>query len=408
MENVKRISIDQLAVGMFVTEINDEWAADSNLKASGLITRESTIQTFRSMGVSEVYIDTSKGDDCEGSIPVDKIHQRVSEEAQALQAEPEALINLAPKVSYQEEIENAKQIRHKALSLAGDVMQDVKMGKSFDRTAVDTIAKEITDSLVNNQNALQSLMRMRSKDQYLLEHSMNVAVLMGVLARSMKIFGDELHQLVFGAFVHDIGKVRVPEEILYKPGRLEPDEWQEMQRHVVYGVEALKSIGGLSPLAMSICEQHHERLDGTGYPFSLSGDQISFQGRMAAVVDVYDAITADRVYHKGMEPTVALKKMLEWSGNHLDRSLVYQLIRCVSVYPAGSAVELASGHIAVVREANLQSPNKPTVSLIYDTRSNTRIAEKYVELESVDLYGAIKSAVDLASYGLKISDYFSS
>jgi len=406
MENVKRISIDQLAVGMYVTEINDEWAADSNLKASGLITRDSTIQTFRSMGVSELYIDTSKGDDCEGSVSVEKIHQRVSAEAQALQAEPEPLTNLDPITSYQEEIENAKQIRHKALALAGDVMQDVKMGKSFDSASVDIIAHEITDSLVNNQNALQSLMRMRSKDQYLLEHSMNVAVLMGVLARSMKVSGDELHQLVFGAFVHDIGKVRVPEEILYKPGRLEPDEWQEMQRHVVYGVEALKEIGGISPLAMSICEQHHERLDGTGYPFNLPADQISLQGRMAAVVDVYDAITADRVYHKGMEPTVALKKMLEWSGHHLDRSLVYQLIRCVSVYPAGSAVELASGHIAIVREANLQSPNKPSVSLVYDAKRKVRITEKYVQLDRVDDYGAIKSAVDLASYGLRLSDYF--
>ncbi len=314
-------------------------------------------------------------------------------------------MDLAPQVPFQQEIENAKEVRHRALSLAGDVMQDVKMGRSFDSKAVDRIANDITESLINNQNALQSLMQIRMKDQYLLEHSMNVAVLMGVLARSMKIGGEELHELVFGAFVHDIGKIRIPEEILYKPGRLEPEEWAEMQRHVTYGMETLETIDGIPDKAKAICAQHHERLDGTGYPFKLKGPQISLYGCMAAVVDVYDAITADRVYHKGMEPTVALKKMLEWTENHLDKSMVYQLIRCVSVYPAGSTVELASGYVAVVQEANLQKPGQPKVMLVYDTQSNRKIETKLVNLASTDVYGGIKSAVDPARYALKLDDY---
>ncbi|MGH1370753.1 MAG: HD-GYP domain-containing protein [Cellvibrionaceae bacterium] len=405
MGNLKRISIEQLALGMYVEEINDEWAADSNLKASGLITRDSTIATFRSMGVAELYIDVSKGDDCIGSVSVDDIQQRANKEASALFNDPNSLLALAPQVPFQQAIDEAKEIRHKALSLAGDVMQDVKMGRSFDRSAVDSIANDITDSLVNNQNALQSLMQIRMKDQYLLEHSMNVAVLMGVLARSMKIDGEELHQLVFGAFVHDIGKIRIPEEILYKPGRLDPEDWAEMQRHVIYGMETLETIEGIPDRAKAICAQHHERLDGTGYPFKLKGPQISLYGCMAAVVDVYDAITADRVYHKGMEPTVALKKMLEWTDSHLDKSMVYQLIRCVSVYPAGSTVELVSGHVAVVQEANLQKPGKPKVVLVYDTQSNKKIEAKHVNLASTDLYGGIKSAVDPARFELKLDEY---
>ncbi len=405
MGNLKRISIEQLALGMYVEEVNDEWAADSNLKASGLITRDSTIATFRSMGVSELYIDVSKGDDCIGSISVDEIHQRANQEASTLLNDPKSLLALAPQLPFQQEIDNAKEIRHKALSLAGDVMQDVKMGRSFDSKAVDSIASDITDSLVNNQNALQSLMQIRMKDQYLLEHSMNVAVLMGVLARSMKIGGSELHELVFGAFVHDIGKIRIPEEILYKPGRLEPEEWAEMKRHVNYGMETLETIEGIPDKAKAICAQHHERLDGTGYPFQLKGPQISLYGCMAAVVDVYDAITADRVYHKGMEPTVALKKMLEWTDSHLDKSMVYQLIRCVSVYPAGSVIELASGHVAIVQEANLQKPSQPKVVLAYDTQRNKKIEAMHVNLASTDLYGTIKAAVDPSKFGLKLDDY---
>lgn len=401
MGNIKRITMQQLKVGMYVTQISDGWAAESNLKAQGLITREQTIDRFKSMGLSQVYIDISKGKDCAEGVPLDDIQKKHQAEFDSLSGGDLS----APKVSFEAERKNALEVRDKALTLVGEVMQDVKMGRAFDSAAVDVIVTEIADSLINNHNALQSLMRMRDKDQYLLEHSMNVAVLMGVLGRSVGIRGQELHEMVYGAFLHDVGKVRVPEAILYKPGRLEPDEWDEMKRHVDYGMEALGELKGLPPIAMNICAQHHERLDGTGYPFQLGGDKITRHGRMAAVVDVYDAVTADRVYHKGMEPTSALKKMLEWSGSHLDRSMVYQLIRSVSVYPAGTMVQLSSGHVAVVQEVNLQQPSQPRVKLVYDSRRKINVQENVISLADTDLYGSIKGAVAPELYGLDIRDY---
>ncbi|NIB39989.1 HD-GYP domain-containing protein [Pseudomaricurvus alkylphenolicus] len=400
MDNIKRISIDQLKVGMYIAELNDEWATESNLRAEGLVSRQDTVDNIRAMGIRQIYIDVEKGADCAGGEPVSELHRRSGEQLRSTTGDP-----LEARVPFEQERKQAQAVREKALSLVSDVMQDVKMGRSFDRGAVNAITEEINHSLINNQNALSSLMRMRHKDQYLLEHSMNVAVLMGVLARSMNIAGEELHQLVFGAFVHDIGKMRVDQNILHKPGRLEAEEWAEMQRHVEYGVEALKEVEQIPPIAMDICSQHHERLDGSGYPYGLSQEQISRHGRMASVVDVYDAITAERVYHSGMEPTTALKKMLEWGGDHLDRDLVYQLIRCISVYPAGALVQLKSGVVAVVQEVNRRKPTRPVVRLVFDPKRSVKLAGQVVDLMKEDRLGEIKGAVSPNKFGLKPEDY---
>lgn len=399
---VKRIKASQLKVGMYIAELSDEWAADSHLRAEGLVTRAETVDRVQGTGVADVYIDVSKGIDCSGSVPIEEIQKKHEQELKSVQSSPIA----EPLVEFEEERVSALAIRENALNLVTDVMQDVKMGRSFDTAAVDVIADEIITSVMNNQSALSSLMRMRDKDQYLLEHSMNVAVLMGVLARSMGYRDKQLHELVFGAFVHDIGKVRVPEEVLYKPGRLEADEWDEMKRHVDYGIEALSTIPGIPAVAHDICAQHHERLDGSGYPLSLPENKISTHGRMASVVDVYDAVTADRCYHQGMAPTLALKKMLEWSGDHLDRNLVYQLIRCISVYPAGALVELSSGYLAVVQEVNALQPARPSVKLIYSLRRKAALpSPQSVRLADSDQFGVIKRAVEPEPFNITLRDF---
>ncbi|MBU3069701.1 HD-GYP domain-containing protein [Aestuariicella sp. G3-2] len=402
MTTIKKVSLEQLKVGMYVTRVDEACAAGANLRAQGLITREDTIERFRQQGMLECFIDVAKGDDCSEGIPLDQLHQPKASPTAFPECDQDFPV---PRVAYEDERDNALRVRDKALRLVSDVMHDVKMGRSIDREAVDEIALDITESLVNNQNVLLSLMYMGKKDEYLLEHSMNVAVLMGVLARSLGYRAEKLHHMVLGAFVHDVGKIRVPESILHKPGKLELAEWEEMKRHVDYGIEALSTVENFPDIAMAICAEHHERLDGTGYPYSRPAVQISQQGRMGAVVDVYDAITSDRVYHQGLEPNAALKKMLEWSGDHLDKELVYQLIRCVGVYPAGSLVQLGSGHVAVVLEVSSGRPAQPRVKLVYDGIRQQRISERVVSLAETDLYGEVMRAVAPSQFGLNVRDY---
>lgn len=421
MAVIKRIDLQQLRVGMYVTHVDAEWAASINVREQGLITRQDTIDLFRRHGLRECYIDTGKGNDCAEGTVVDRLPKPLPPGAaiqpicSALSAVPEhRLSNLPvcdedfpqPRKSFEEERENALAVRNQALSVVSDVMRDAKMGTLVNLSVVDSVVVNLTETLINNQNVILSMATMRKKDEYLLEHAMNVAVLMGVLARSLGYRDQELHDLVLGAFLHDVGKTRVPDSILHNPGRLNPEEWEEMKRHVDYGMDILATMTDLPELAKLVCAQHHEHLNGSGYPLGLPGTEISMAGRMGAVVDVYDAITSDRVYHKGLEPNAALKKMLEWSGDHLDRDLVYQLIRCVGVYPAGSVVQLSSGYLAVVMEVCHQRPDKPRVKLVYDCVKKLSLSgEQVVDLADTDLYGAIKNAAVPSQFGLNVRDY---
>ena len=142
-----------------------------------------------------------------------------------------------------------------------------------------------------------------------------------------------------------------------------------MKRHALYSQKILEKNRGFPQAAINVAGQHHERLDGKGYPAGLAGDEVSQEGRMASVVDVYDAITADRVYHQGMTPSTALKRMLEWSGPHLDATYVQAFIKAMGIYPVGSLVALESGMAAIVMEENEDSL-KPTVKVIYNLKTS--------------------------------------
>ena len=408
-EMIKWVEVDQLSVGMYVTRVKEGWGGDTNLKAEGLITRADTIQRFKAMGVSHVFIDVDKGSDSPLAVeynPNDPAPVVPNKEPTLIQtAELETDLETDSGTSFEDEFDNAMDVRSRAMSLAQDLLNNAKMGHSFERDQVDHIASEISQSLTQNPNALLSLMRLRKKDDYLLEHSLNVAVLMGVLSSSLGITGELHHDLVLGAFVHDIGKIKVPENILHKAGSFEEHEWPVMRKHVEFGIEILQGVEGMPQVAMDICAQHHERLDGRGYPNALNAEQISHHGRMASVVDVYDAITAERVYSTGVEPTLALKRMLSWGGTHLDKELIYQLIRCISVYPAGAMVQLQSGHIGFVQEVNLKQPSRPIVRLIFDSKRNIKIDERKIDLSYTDLYGQVTTAIDPDDYSLDLHDY---
>ena len=215
-----------------------------------------------------------------------------------------------PSLGLAEEMGAAQKVHEEAVELVGGILNDVKTGQALPLTAIDNLAEDMLDSLFRNHNALACLGCIRDKDSYLMEHSVNLSVLMSIFGKSIQLDRGVLHQAIAGALLHDIGKIMVPDEILHKPGRLTDEEFTQMKQHVSLGQQHLMDIEGISPLTIQVVSEHHERMDGTGYPAGLCGHQISPFGRMAAIVDVYDAITADRCYHKGMPPTMAIKRFI--------------------------------------------------------------------------------------------------
>ncbi|TCS43907.1 HD-GYP domain-containing protein [Reinekea marinisedimentorum] len=400
---IKKISIDDLSIGMYICDLNNQWVPRQNASRRGLIKYQSTIDKVRALGVKELYIDTDKGADCESAAIADPVKQLQANQFNSLVAQSGAQPGLRTALS--EERENAEKQHKKAKTLIGGILDDIKAGKGVDADAVEETADDIISSLNTNENALACLSHIRSKDKYLLEHSVNVGVLLGIFARARRFDEQTTRQLVAGGLLHDIGKILVPDEILNKPGKLEPKEWEEMKRHVTYGERILDVTAGLSDITRSICGLHHERLDGSGYPRNLPAEQITVYGRMSAICDVYDAITADRVYHEGMSPNEAMKKLIEWSIFHLDKELVYDFIRCLSVYPVGTLVELSNGTAAVIIEANRRQPKLPVVRAFYSTRMQELIPPEDLDLANRGTRTQITNTLDARQLGIDIRPF---
>jgi putative nucleotidyltransferase with HDIG domain len=182
-----------------------------------------------------------------------------------------------------------------------------------------------------------------------------------------------------GAYYHDVGKIRIPVSILSRSGRLLDAEFEMLRIHPQVSFEILKNIPFPWPVAQ-MAYQHHERHDGSGYPEGLKGEAISQMGKMAAICDVYDAITSDRCYHKGLAPHEALRRIFEWSKFHFDPALVQQFLRTIGIYPVGTLVMLESGRIGVVLEQSDGSLLQPTVKVFYDGKRRQYLPPAEIDL----------------------------
>ena len=399
---IKRIPISALKVGMYITDLNNDWIPHNTQRKQGVIKREETIEKIRRMGVSFVYIDASKGLDTQDSETASEVDRR--NEA-SLQKAGEQAPGLRAHVPMAEEIVVAQKIHSQAQGLVGSFLNDVKMGASVDIAPIHQLADELQNSVLRNANALSCLGRIREKDNYLLEHSVNLSVLMSLFGNFRALPADVLHQTIVGALLHDLGKILTPDEVLHKPGRLTPEEFEVMKLHARHSRDILAATEGIGELSVITAAQHHERLDGSGYPEGLKGDEISEYGRMVAITDVYDAITADRVYHKGLTPTQGLKKLVEWSGDHLDPVLVKQFIRCIGLYPVGSLVLLESGRLGAVVEANEHDQRLPVVRVMYHTKFRMPITVETIDLAHPGTQDRILRSVDPEEYRIDVRKF---
>ena len=399
---IKRIPIAALKVGMYISDLNNDWIPHNTQRKKGVIKREETIEKIRRMGVQYVYIDVEKGLDAQDAETAQEVDQR---NEQALQNAGEQRPGIQHKVALTEEIVIAQRIHSQSQGLVGSFMNNVKMGAAIDIAPIHQLADELQNSVLRNANALSCLGRIREKDNYLLEHSVNLSVLMSLFGNYRNLPADVLHQTVVGALLHDLGKILTPDDILHKPGRLTAEEFEVMKLHARHSRDILASTEGIGEIAVITAAQHHEKLDGSGYPEGLKGEEITEYGRMVAITDVYDAITSDRVYHKGMTPSQGLKKLLEWSGDHLDPELVKQFIRCIGLYPVGSLVLLESGRLGVVVETNDQDQRLPVVRVMYHTRFRLPITVETIDLSRAGNQDRIIRAVDPEDYKLDVRKF---
>ena len=361
---IRKIAVSDLRVGMHIQDLNCGWMDHPFLRTELALTREEQIERIRAAGIREVYIDIVRGIEGPGADAPDS--ERELGRAMAAFALAEA--PLPRQRSLREEAETARSIRSEANRLIRGLMQDVRLGRRIDCERVEPVVERITRSILRNSGALLGLCRIKTKDDYTFQHSVAVCGLQTAFCSALGTGREDIHAAAIGGLLHDIGKTRVPDAVLNKPGPLSEDEFAQMRCHVVESRRILEQTPGIPQIAVQVAAQHHERHDGSGYPLGLKGGEISPMGQMAAIVDVYDAITSDRCYHSALEPHEAMRKIFEWGRFHFEPRLVHAFTRCIGIYPTGSLVRLESGRLAVVIgqcEGNLL---QPLVRVVYCTR----------------------------------------
>ncbi|MGF1718919.1 HD-GYP domain-containing protein [Vibrio kyushuensis] len=382
IEESIKISIETLSVGMFVTAIENTKRV--NLSNAGRVSSASAIDQLISNGIKFVWVDPKLSKD--GCIikPI-QAAQVESENTQAASSAIPTKLKKPKTFSRHANQKKAKKLIDDARGLANRVMSQTFEGKVIELDKIGELAENIIESLLVDSDALRCVSALRQKDEYLLEHSVNVACLLVTFGKHLDLDKALLKQMAIGGFIHDIGKTKVKNEVLNKPAKLTPDEFEHIKLHQVFAGKLIFDIEGLSDVSRDVCLMHHEKLDGNGYPLGLKGEEIPQHGRMACIVDIYDALTADRCYKKGMSSAEAFKIMLGLTPFHLDSELVYKFINCIGVYPVGSLIELSDGRVAIVWTSNPSQPLKPEVKCFYSNKYKRFTDVALVDLKSSNL-----------------------
>ena len=384
------IPVNQLQPGMYVLAIASQTGA-MEIAQTGLVTNRQQVDALIRRGVLTVRVDLARS-----KLP--GIEQVVfpSPSHNAGSARPAG--------SGEGRELKIRRLYQEARELQGKFIRHLKAGEPIDITPLAAVAEEMVDTMFTHGDAMLCLARIRAKDAYLMEHSMNVAILLANFGRYLGLERNVLKELTLGGLLHDVGKIMTPDEVLNKPGKLTDEEFGVMRQHVVHSYDILSNTAGITPTMLEVAANHHERLDGTGYPQRLKGDQLSLYTRMSGIVDVYDAVTADRVYKQGMQPTQAFRILLKGINQHFDAELVTKFIKCMGVYPVGTLVQLSNQRLAVVMQRNEQQPLKPVVKVIYHATQRHYLEVQWLDLARNGGQESIESTVDPKEFGINLAN----
>ncbi|MDX1695296.1 MAG: HD-GYP domain-containing protein [Ketobacteraceae bacterium] len=416
-----KILTSDLEIGMHVIELDRSWL-DSDFLMQGFIIQNQAELDALQRQCEFVYI--------EGTLTTSQPAKNRRQSSQGLTARkprgdskkyPETpkssltkplanrKVRYINKVSFREEFSRAQVTFTDAKSVAKGIMEGIRIGRAIDMHEAKSTVDRVVDSILNNKDALIWLSKVKEKDEYTAEHSLNVCILSVTFARFLGHDEGEIRKIGLGALLHDIGKARIPLEVLNKPGRFTDEEFLMMKKHPVFGRNMLMSLPSSDLSAVDVAFSHHERIDGKGYPRQLAAHQISYAAKLVAITDAYDAITSNRCYDKGRASMVALDIIYKNRGAQFDEELALEFIKCIGIYPPGSIVEMTNGEVGIIIEENRDSKLKPKVILVRDEQKNP-CRERVVDLHLPDLDGAgkpyaISKEVPDGSYDIFIKEY---
>jgi putative nucleotidyltransferase with HDIG domain len=370
LKRVKVLATD-LKVGMYVGELDRDWSESNFLFQGFTINDKADIAEIQSQ-CSHVFVDFSSS-------------EKYKDYLDGLKKNKKPGVQIK-KREVHEEFADASKTFISSSKAVKTMLDQISLGEAFDLKSVTTTVSSCVYSILRNEDALMMLTQIRNSDEYTAEHCMRVGIMCIAFAKFLDHEEEFLHEIGICGMLHDVGKMKVPDAILNKPGRLTNEEMIVMRKHTTFGYEILLKKRHLTPSAIDVVLSHHERMDGNGYPRGLTREKISYHSKLISIVDTHDAITSKRIYMEARSPTFAYKILMEGRDSQFDAELVLKFIEWLGVYPAGSIVEMRNGQLGIVisvnRNKNLKL--KPKVLLITDKNQKT-IPAKIVDLSQMYL-----------------------
>ncbi len=307
-----------------------------------------------------------------------------------------------------QEMQQARSVHKTGSTLIKSVLQDIQLGHGIDTRACRDYVRQCVDSLLRNESAMIWLSRIKSSDEYTGQHCLAVSVLAIGFARFLGHNDTELEQAGLCGLLHDVGKIKVDQQILNKPGRLNEHEFALMRQHARLGYELLLSHADVPPNAVDAAFSHHERLDGKGYPRGLNAEQIPYWARVITICDVYDAITSHRVYDGARPPKDAIRVLMTGRDSQFDAKLVLKFVEWIGAFPVGTLVTLHTGEVALIVESERQHRLRPRVIVLRDEQQQP-CKPRYLDLSRVcvDSMGQpyrLRDSLADGSFGVTLND----
>ena len=359
-----KVQVEDLQHGMFVAELDRPWLESPFLFQGFVIEEDAELDQLRTV-CRWVLVEDSKS---RRSIDFNQVQQAsATRQATSFVTVAKATAKVAARATDQVE----------------KLLDSARLGASIEPGDAREIVGGLVHSVASNTNAALWLTSLKKRNARTAGHCLNVSILALAFAQSLGEPLDEMEDIGTGALLHDIGQGKVPKFVVDKPGVLETAEWEIVKQHPGEGYKMMQATKLLPPRTLEIIRDHHERLDGSGYPRGIKGEQVSKRTRIVAIADIYDSLTTDQPWRRAMLPSDALTEMHKTLGEALGRELLERFIKCLGIYPIGSVVRLSTGALAVVLSSDPESRMKPMVMVVRDPDGKEVVPRSIVNLQVI-------------------------
>jgi HD-GYP domain-containing protein (c-di-GMP phosphodiesterase class II) len=421
-KTIIQIPIERIRRGLYIYQLDRPWTETPFLFQGFVVENEQQLATLRRLcKVVYVQVSLAEARELNGTrVSEASVSDRGAAKGPDLLAELSidagayvAQVPVNDAVPLKTELTLATTTFGEAKRTVSGIFENLRRGGGLDVPHLETVVDSMVDSVFRNRDAMGWLARMKSTDDYLYNHSLAASVWALAFGRHLGLDKDTLKAVGTGAMLLDVGKTRLPPALLKKSGKPSKEQWRLIHAHVDEGLELLRAARGLDERILTMVATHHERLDGSGYPRGLKGDEIPLVGQIAGVVDSYDAMIAERCYAQPKSAYDAVRELKQLSGVAFPAQLVELFIQAVGVFPTGTLVELNSGEVAVVIGQNRFRRLRPEVMLILDAQKKIRDEFTTIDLLTCEENSGnkepalwIRRGLERGAYGIDPAEYF--